>query len=354
MIEYWHWNTLRYGAETYWGGVLPHSDRPGRTYRELAALGAEIEAAGGLVAGVAPEADVTMLQSLPSKWLMQEHPPLATRTWEPDPDSYHGLFDPFYRGAFDAGCQVRVMHVDQLITKHGDGARPDLSEAVLRHPLLVVPGLYVADDDTLQWLAEYAAAGGHLVIGPRTAYGDEEARARAQVVPAHLASAAGTWYDEFSNLADAIPVTSSDASFPVPESASGTRWVDALTLDGADALATYEHPHFGRWPAITTRAHGSGRVTMVGTVPNPDLARALFAYLIPQPLSGWGALPSGVTVSTAMTAGGQRLHVVHNWSWITTTVTAPVDLTGVPSGSISHAGNRLELGSWDVRIFVAD
>ena len=143
-------------------------------------------------------------------------------------------------------------------------------------------------------------------------------------------------------------MTSSDASFPVPESASGTRWVDALTLDGADALATYEHPHFGRWPAITTRAHGSGRVTMVGTVPNPDLARALFAYLIPQPLSGWGVLPSGVTISTAMTAGGQRLHVVHNWSWITTTVTAPVDLTGVPSGSISHAGDRLELGSWDV------
>ena len=97
MIEYWHWNTLRYGAETYWGGVLPHSDRPGRAYRELAALGAEIEAAGGLVAGVTPETDVTMLQSLRSKWLMQEHPPLATRTWEPDPDSYHGLFDPFYR-----------------------------------------------------------------------------------------------------------------------------------------------------------------------------------------------------------------------------------------------------------------
>ena len=54
MIEYWHWNTLRYGAETYWGGVLPHSDRPGRTYRELAALGAEIEAAGSLVAGARP------------------------------------------------------------------------------------------------------------------------------------------------------------------------------------------------------------------------------------------------------------------------------------------------------------
>ena len=27
MIEYWHWHTLHFGAETYWGGVLPHSGR---------------------------------------------------------------------------------------------------------------------------------------------------------------------------------------------------------------------------------------------------------------------------------------------------------------------------------------
>ena len=39
MIEYWHWHTLHYGIETYWGGVLPHSGRPGRIYREIAELG---------------------------------------------------------------------------------------------------------------------------------------------------------------------------------------------------------------------------------------------------------------------------------------------------------------------------
>ena len=33
MIEYWHWHTLPFGAETYWGGVLPHSRQPGRTYQ---------------------------------------------------------------------------------------------------------------------------------------------------------------------------------------------------------------------------------------------------------------------------------------------------------------------------------
>ena len=130
--------------------------------------------------------------------------------------------------------------------------------------------------------------------------------------------------------------------------------MDGLTLDGADALATYEHPHFGRWPAITTRAHGSGRVTMVGTVPNPDLARALFAYLVPRPLSGWGALPPGVTISTATTAGGQRLHVVHNWSWAPAEVTAPAGLQGLQTRLTYRAGRRVQLGRWEVKVFLDD
>lgn len=29
MVEYWHWHTLHYGTETYWGGVLPHSQQVG-------------------------------------------------------------------------------------------------------------------------------------------------------------------------------------------------------------------------------------------------------------------------------------------------------------------------------------
>ncbi len=353
MIEYWHWNTLRFGAETYWGGVLPHSGKPGRTYRELATLGAEIEAAGSLVADVTPESDVTMLLSLPSKWLMQEHPPLATPSWEPDRDSYKALFGPFYRGAFDAGCQVRLMHVDQLTKPDGD-APPALEDVVSRHPLLVVPGLYVADDATLQWLASYVEAGGHLVMGPRTAYGDEEGRARAEVAPAHLDSLAGAWYDEFSNLEVDTAVRSADPAFTVPAGALGTRWIDGLTLGGATALAEYEHPHFGRWPAISTRAQGAGRVTVVGTVPDPVLAQALFEFLVPNPTHGWGEVPPSVTVMTARTRDGQRLHVVHNWSWAATEVTAPCDLRSVVGDDSYTVGERFELGSWDVRVLRED
>jgi beta-galactosidase len=87
MVEYWHWHTLHFGVETSWGGVLPHSGRPGRVYAELARIGAEFDTAGPLVAGIEPDADITIVYSTPSKWLMQKYPKLSTPASGPDYDA---------------------------------------------------------------------------------------------------------------------------------------------------------------------------------------------------------------------------------------------------------------------------
>jgi beta-galactosidase len=346
MIEYWHWHTLHFGAETYWGGVLPHSGRPGRTYAELARLGAEFEAAGSLVAGLEPDADITMVYSTASKWLMEKYPPLSTADGEPDHAAYHRFFDPFYRGAFDARRQVRIVHARQL-----HDLAPE--EAARRRPVLVVPALYVVDDATIDWLAEYANAGGHLVLGARTAYADHEARARNELAPARLVDAAGVSYDEFSNLRQDVPVRAAGGGpLDVPAGARATRWIDGLTATDAHTLVEYDHPHFGRWPAVTTRRHGAGRVTYVGTVPDRQLARALAAWLAPLPRSGWSTLPESVTVTTGTSPDGRRVHVVHNWSWEPTSVTAPVDLSDAFDGVVFRTGQALRLGAWDVRVLV--
>jgi beta-galactosidase len=347
MIEYWHWHTLHFGAETYWGGVLPHSGRPGRTYRELSRIGAELEAAGDLVAGLVPDADVAMVYSMPSKWLMQSFPPLAHDDGSLDDRSYHGLFDPFYRGAFDARLQVRILHVGQLDTA-ADGV-----DAVRRHPVLVVSGLYIGDDATLDWLVAYAAAGGHLVLGPRTGYADAEARARTEVMPGRLADAAGIWYDEFTNLTGNLPVRPAAASeLALPPNAAATRWADGLHAEGAEVLAHYEHPHLGRWPAITTRGHGQGRITYVGTVPNPDLAAALFRWLIPARDGDWRTTPPSVTATGATARNGQRIRFVHNWSWQPVTIHLPAPVRDPLQHRDQERGETVELGPWDVRVFL--
>jgi beta-galactosidase len=351
MVEYWHWHTTHFGAESSWGGVLPHSGRPGRTYREIARLGAEFETAGDLVADLIPDAEIAMLFSLPSHWLMEEQPPLLDG--QADAGSYAAFFEPFYRAAFDAGLPVRIVHPSQLQAAARPGVGVTSEDAVRRYPVLVASGLYVADDVTLDWLSTYAEAGGHLVIGPRTGYADEEARPRTAVQPARLADAAGAWYEEYSNLNEAVPV-SSTAEGPAWEGPlGGSRWLEGLGADSADVLATYDHPHFGQWAAVTTRGVGQGRITCVGTVPDPGLGRALMTWLRPaRDEPRWRDLPDPVTTSSATASDGRRLHFVSNWSFAPTEARLPFAVKDLLGSDQFAAGESLGLGPWDVRVLV--
>ncbi|BCY09285.1 beta-galactosidase [Actinoplanes sp. L3-i22] len=342
MIGYWHWHTLHFGTETYWGGILPHSGEPGRTYAEIARLGQEFQQAGALVAGLTPDADVALLYSVPARWIMQKYPALSHPDGTPDERAYPGLIEPFYRGAFDAGLQVRVVHAAR---------RPAVADAVRQFPILIASGLYLTDDGTLDWLRDYAEAGGHLILGPRTGYADEEARARTDRMPARLAEAAGVWYDEFSTIHAPIKINSDQ--LPISGTASATRWIDGLVADGASVVASYEHPHFGRWPAVTTREAGSGRITQVGTVPDPELAEALLRWAADRRTSAWVFSAESLTRTAATAADGSRLHFVHNWSFDPATVTVPVDCHDVLTGKPIPAGQSLDLTAWDVRVLSA-
>jgi beta-galactosidase len=134
------------------------------------------------------------------------------------------------------------------------------------------------------------------VLGPRTGYADQEARARPERAPARLTEAAGVWYDAFSNLTEDVRVTG--GPLDLPPSAAGTRWVDALTVDGAD-------------------------------------------------------IPATVTVHTGRSPDGRKLHFVHNWSWDRASVIAPADLADAVSGDHLAGGEALTLGPWDVRVLVS-
>ena len=102
-------------------------------------------------------------------------------------------------------------------------------------------------------------------------------------------------------------------------------------------------------------------MTCVGTVPDPDAARALAQWLAPVPRGGWQQLPASVTALTGTAPDGRRIHIVHNWSWDPAVASAPcglVDLLANGSDQAAKAGipagAPVELGPWDVRVFAAD
>jgi beta-galactosidase len=343
LLEYWHWHTLPYGAETYWGGVLPHSGIPGRAYAEIARIGAELRSVDDAFAAAEPDVDVAVLWDSDSKFALSAQAPLPGPAML-DPDSYRAIVSAFSRGIFDAKRQQRLVRPQQLLPSRGGAVTP--AEAVQRYPVLVVAALYTAADEDLDFLTAYAQAGGHLVVGPRTGYGDVEGRARAERAPGRLTRVAGTWYDEIGALPQPVPVTGVLAG-------AGTGLAEGRVPDGAQPLATYEHPHFGRWAAVTTADAGSGRVTVVGTVPDAALAAALVRWLVPTPLDGW-TTDDSVTVSTSSTPSGQRLDVVHNWSWDAAHATPGAAVTDLLTGQTFGLGEQVPFGPWDVRILRAD
>ncbi len=213
-----------------------------------------------------------------------------------------------------------------------------------RFPVLLVPAHFTASDDDLDRLAAYARAGGHLVLGPRTGHADTEGRVRADRAAARLGEVAGTWFEETSSLAEPVAVTGTLAG-------AGTTLAEGLVLDGAEALATYAHPHLGRWAAVTTRPVGAGRVTVVGILPDQQLAAALVRWLAPSPVSGW-TTDASVTVSSSSKATG-RLHAAHNWGWAPATATPDTDVTDLLTGDGFGRGASLPLGPWDVRVLAS-
>jgi beta-galactosidase len=345
MVEYWHWHSLHYGHETYWGGVLGHGLEPGRVYDEVARLGAELERVGVDVVGLAPDAEVAFLFSPESRWALQFQPPLVVPgTSTPDRESYGRIANAFYRGVFEAGLGVAVVQPPQL-----DREAAAFAGA---HPVLIAPALYVASDELLGWLAGYVEAGGHLVTTFRTGAADDEGRLRAKALPGPLAEVAGLRVDEFSNLAAGLALRpEADGGFD-PGGGLATGWADSITVISASPLASYDHPHFGRWPAITTNVVGKGRLTYVGTLPNAPLARALGDWIVassgrPDP---WRAVGESVTSHGADDGHGRRLRFLFNWSWDPAVVTAPVAVDDLLAGARLDAGSKLDLGPWDVRI----
>lgn len=364
MVSYWHWNTLPYGAETHWVGVLPHSGRPGRVYAELASLGADLTKAGAAFAGAEPEFDIAVLWDCDSKFALTTQGPLGAPGGTVDPDSYRRIVQPFCRGITETGRQQRLVRAQHLLPSRGGTLSPQ--EAAAAYPVLLVAGLYLTAPDDLTFLEAYAAAGGHLVLGPRTAYADREGRPWADPAPAHLHRAARAWYAESATLARPVAVVAQDFSVANDFCGAMTDYAELLvvgpptapggpstTTEGAQVLARLDHPHYGTFAAMTTAPHGAGRVTLVGGIPDEDLARSLARWLAPHRISGWPELPPAVTDMTSRTPDGRQVHVLHNWSWTPTTVSATTPFDDLLGGMAIAPGDPIRLGPWDVRVLLA-
>jgi len=128
-----------------------------------------------------------------------------------------------------------------------------------------------------------------------------------------------------------------------------------MARETAKPLAYYDHPFFGRWPAITRNIYGKGSLTYEGTMLSDKLQQALVLDTLR--LSGVpvedGVADSPVRIKHGRNQKEERIHYFLNFSSLPTEVLysyAPAqDLLSQQKISV---GQRLVIAPWDIVIAV--
>ncbi len=221
-----------------------------------------------------------------------------------------------------------------------------------QYKLLIVPALYVADDALLKKISDYVHGGGHVLMTFKSGFTNENSAVRWERAPGPLREAAGFTYQEFSNLEH--PLALKGDPFHVPADANNvSQWAEFLQVTTAKPMAFYDHPFFGKWPAITRNQFGSGSLTYEGTMLSDGLQRAVMMDELRE--AGLGssdqALPAKVRVKHGVNREGKQIHYFLNYSGAPVTFAYKYGagrnlLTEVAAAQ----GSTLSLGAWDLAI----
>ena len=343
MVEYWHWHSIHAGQETYWKGVLSHDLEPNRAYAEVSRVAHELQKIGPELANMRIHNDVAILYSVDSLHALSFMPyeRMPETGWTPG------------RATHGYSAILAQLHKSLYFSNVGsDIVFSGVTAAELaQYKLLIVPSLYVADDALLKKISDYVQNGGHVLMTFKSGFANENSAVRWEMAPGPLRKAAGFTYQEFSNLEK--PLALKGDPFHVAEENKVSTWAEFLQLETARPLAYYEHPFFGRWPAVTTNSFGSGTLTYEGTVLSDKLQQAIvLAALRDSGLAGPDQqLPASVRIKNGVSQDGRKLHYYLNYSSSPAAVVYSYAAgTDLLTGQSFPQGQQATIAPWDLII----
>ena len=334
MVEYWHWHSIHAGQETYWKGVLGHDLEPNRAYAEVSRTAHELQKIGPQIVNLSIRNEVAILYSA---------------------DSSNGIsFMPYTRSGNGYAATLQQLH--QALYKANIGADfvfPSTAD-FSAYKLLIVPSLYVADDALLKRISDYVHDGGHVLMTFKSGFTNENSAVRWEKAPGPLHDAAGFTYQEFSNLEK--PLALRGDPFQVGDSNRVSQWAEFLDLTTAKPLATYDHPFFGRWPAITENHYGKGTLLYEGTALSDGLQQAVVQHALQASGISFDpdAFRSTVRVKHGVNVEGRTITYLLNYS----SNVANAKYGGPPghdilTGKTVSPGEALPISPWDLVIVVS-
>ncbi|GAA1976381.1 beta-galactosidase [Isoptericola halotolerans] len=252
VLRLWSWQSVAHGAdavlyfqmrqsrgacEKYHGAVLDHAGRTDtRSFREVAALGAELRDLGDAVVGARTPARVAMLFDWDSWWA-------AEMT---DGFNRHARYVPtvlaYYRALWQAGAQVDVVPTSA-----------DLS----RYDVVVAPMLHLLKGDIADRLEAVVARGGSVLSSFWAGRVDEDDNAFLRDAPGPLGRLFGLRVEETDSAepGDACPVRLTDPGTGEETTCAAELVFEVVVPQGADVVGTYGAEFYAGTPAVTRHRH---------------------------------------------------------------------------------------------------
>ncbi|GAA2768392.1 beta-galactosidase [Streptomyces paradoxus] len=324
---YFQMRASRGACEKYHGAVIGHAGREDtRVFREVAALGRELEALGDRTLGARTPARTALLFDWDSWWALEisDGPSRLVKY----PDVVHA----YYRAAREAGADVDVIPQTAGLTPYD---------------VVLAPALHMVKGDLAARLEAVAARGGTVLATFLSGRVDEHDRAFPTDVPGPLAPLMGIRVDEW----DARPP---EFTQTVPELGTKARLVfEVVRPRGAEPVATYGTDFYAGTPAVTRNPFGAhdGEAWYVATaLDQPGVDEVVRRILTRHDLLGPYAGHPAVETATRVAPDGTRLLFLLNHASEPARLTAHATATDLLTGKRLDQGEPLVLDPLGVAI----
>lgn len=301
MVAYWHWHSIHYGQETYWKGILSHDLQPNRVYNEMKQTAGELKRIGKHLVNLAIKPEVAILFSYASNHALNIMP------YKAGSNAYRLQTDNLHRVLYNNSVAVDFVFAED---------KPNLKD----YKLIIIPPLYVASDSLLKFISDYVQDGGQVVMMFKSGFADENSTVRSTIAPGPLRKACGFYYQEFANIKE---LKLKPNNFNLEEKNNTVSdWAELIISEGAQALAYYDHPFYGKFPAITSNKYGKGILVYEGCRPSDALQEKILLAAIKRAgiKTADASLHWPLISKTGVNDLGKRVHFYYNYSATPATV----------------------------------
>ena len=324
-VNYWHWHSIHNSAETYWMGILGHDFEENDVYKEVCVIGNELKGIGQHLLHLKKHNSVAMLVSNEALTALNAFPMDMDATF-----SSRTFYNDIVRWMYDALYKMNVecdfitpqnMHLDQ-------------------YKMVVVPALYACDDACLHELKDYVKEGGVVISTFKTAYADENIKVYADRKPHILHEAFGMHYHGFT-----FP---ENVNLTIPCQAE--TFMEFLETDGCETIASYDHPAWKQYSAITKNQYGNGTAYYLGTKIHEEQLQEIYRMACKDAEVELSAYAFPLIQRKGINTFAKQITYLLNYSYEIQETTCKKDCYSILENREYHKGEQIAIKGYDLVI----